>query len=261
MTSLTSTGIAYDDAAGAAPTLVFLPGWCGPRSLFEPLQQRLGGALRTLALDWRGHGESKPAEADFGSAELVEDALAVIDHSGADRVVPVAVSHAGWVAIELRRRLGPSRVPSLVFIDWMVLGAPPPFLDALAAMAAPATTRGAVEQLGAMWLADLNLPPLAAYVAEMASYPDEMWARAAREIIASFERFGSPLDAVAALDPPPETLHLYAQPDDPGYLEAQRGFAAGHPWFDVEHLDAASHFPMFEVADAMAGRIAELARS
>jgi pimeloyl-ACP methyl ester carboxylesterase len=246
---------------GPDPTLVLLPGWCGPRSLFNPLQERLGGVLRAVALDWRGHGESKPAEVDFGSAELVEDALAVIDHCGAERVVPVAVSHAGWVAIELRRRLGPARVPGVVLIDWMVLGAPPPFLDALAAMAAPATTRGVVDQLGARWAADLDLPPLTAYVAEMTSYPDEMWARAAREINESFERFGSPLDAIAALHPPPRTLHLYAQPDDPGYLEGQRGFAAAHPWFNVEHLDATSHFPMFEVAETMADRIAEFARS
>lgn len=261
MTLLTSTGIAYDDEAGPDPTLVFLPGWCGPRTLAAPLQERLSGALRTLALDWRGHGESKPADVDFGSAELVEDALAVIDHSGAERVVPVAISHDGWVAIEVRRRLGPARVPRLVFIDWMVLGAPPPFLDALAAMATPTTTRDTVGQLVAMWQADLDLPPLTAYVAEMASYPDDMWARAAREITASFEQFGSPLEAVAALDPPPKTLHLYAQPDDPGYLEGQRGFAASHSWFDVEHLDAASHFPMFEAADTMAHHIAEFARS
>ncbi|MGH9177285.1 MAG: hypothetical protein ACRD0N_01845, partial [Acidimicrobiales bacterium] len=30
----------------------------------------------------------------------------------------------GEVAIELRRRLGSERVPKLVFVDWMVLGAP-----------------------------------------------------------------------------------------------------------------------------------------
>jgi hypothetical protein len=38
---------------------------------------------------------------DFGLPDLVEDALAVVVASGAPTVVPVAVSHAGWVAIEL----------------------------------------------------------------------------------------------------------------------------------------------------------------
>jgi pimeloyl-ACP methyl ester carboxylesterase len=257
MASLTGTGIAFDDRGRGEPALLFLPGWCGPRVVFGPLAGRLEDSFRTLAVDWRGHGESKAPEGDFGSAELVDDALAVIDHSGARSVVPVALAHAGWVAIELRRRLGPERVPRLVLVDWMVLGAPPQFLDALAAMANPQTTRAVVDQITAMWVAGLDLPALTDYVASMAAFPDEMWARAARAITASFEQFGAPLEAIAALDPPPPTLHLYAQPPDPTYLEAQRALAADHPWFEVERLDAASHFPTVEVPDAIAGHLAK----
>ena len=39
----------------------------------------------------------------------MHDALAVIADSGAQSVVPVALAHAGWVGIELRRRLGHAR--------------------------------------------------------------------------------------------------------------------------------------------------------
>ena len=251
MTSMTPDGIAYDDTGEGEPALLFLPGWCGPRNLFDPLRSRLDGRVRALAVDWRGHGESKPAGADFGAAELADDATAVIEESGAAQVVPVAAAHAGWVAIELRRRLGPERVPKLVFVDWMVLGAPPPFLGALAGMAAPETTRPVVDQVAAMWVANLDMPALTAYVGSMVALPDEMWARAAREIAVAFDQFGSPLDAVAALDPPPPALHVYAQPDDPAFLDAQRAFSAAHPWFAVERLDAKSHFPMFEVPDEM----------
>lgn len=259
MTSTTSTGIAYTEGAGAEPAALFLPGWCGPRTVFEPLERDLRGVLRTVSVDWRGHGESVPVDRDFGTDALVEDALSVIEATGLEVVVPVALSHAGWVAIELRRRLGARRVPRMVFIDWMVLGAPPPFVGALAAMAEPSTTRGVVEQLQGMWLAGLDLPPLSAYVAQMAGQPDAMWARAAREIAGSFERFGAPLEAVRALAPPPAVLHLYAQPEDPEYLEGQRAFAEANPWFEVERLAAASHFPMFEVPGPMAERIAAFA--
>lgn len=255
MTTMTSTGVAYDDRGDGQPALLFLPGWCGPRSLFDPLAGRLESTFRTLALDWRGHGESAPAEGDFGSAELVDDALSVIDHSGAHAVVPVAAAHAGWVAIELRKRLGPDRVHRLVFLDWMVLGAPAPFRDALKAMASPPATRAVVDQITAMWVAGLDLPALSDYVKSMAASPDDMWARAAREIAGAFDGFGAPLEALAALDPPPPTLHLYAQPADPAYLDAQRRYAADNPWFEVEHLDAASHFPMFEVPDAIVGHL------
>jgi pimeloyl-ACP methyl ester carboxylesterase len=255
MTALTASGIAFDDRGRGEPALLFLPGWCGPRTVFGPLADRLEGSFRTLAVDWRGHGESKTPEGEFGSADLVDDAVAVIDQSGAASVVPVALSHAGWVAIELRRRLGPERVPRLVLVDWMVLGAPPQFLDALAAMANPQTTRAVVDQITAMWVAGLDLRALNDYVASMAAFPDDMWARAARAITASFEQFGAPLETIAALDPPPPTLHLYAQPPDPEYLEAQRAVAADHPWFEVQRLNAASHFPTVEVPDAIAGHL------
>ena len=252
MTSFSAGGNAYDDKGDGDVTFLFLPGWCGPRTMFGALADRLTGGHRTLALDWRGHGDSKPAASDFGSDELVDDAISVIEESGARTVIPVAAAHAGWVAIELRRRLGAERVPGLVFLDWMVLGAPAPFMGALAGMADPGTTRAVVDQVTGMWLGELELPALTAYVASMAANEDEMWARGAREIAAQFDRFGAPLEAIAALDPPPPTLHLYAQPGDPAYLDAQREFAAAHSWFRVEKLDAVSHFPIFEVPDVIA---------
>lgn len=255
MTTMTSSGIAYDDRGAGEPALLFLPGWCGPRTLFDPLASRLESSFRTLALDWRGHGDSEPAEGDFGSAELVDDAISVIDDSRANAVVPVAAAHAGWVAIALRRRLGPDRVPRLVFLDWMVMGAPAPFRDALMAMASPPTTRAVVDQITAMWVAGLDVPALSDYVGSMAASPDDMWARAAREISSAFEQFGTPLEALAALDPTPPTLHMYAQPADPAHLDAQLRYAGNNPWFEVEHLDAASHFPMFEVPDAIVGHL------
>lgn len=260
MAQRTSTGVAYDDRSGAEPALLFLPGWCGPRTLFEPLAAQFDGQVRTLALDWRGHGQAPPADGDFGTVDLVDDAMAVIERSGTDVVVPVAVAHAGWVAIELRRRLGHRRIPRLVLLDWMVLGPPPPFLDALAAMRNPATTRAVVDQITGMWTAGLENPALNAYVASMAATSDDMWARAAREIAAAFETYGAPLDAIAALDPPPPTLHLYAQPPDEDHLDTQRRLAAERPWFEVVRLDAASHFPVFEIPDVIAGLVHDFVR-
>lgn len=256
MTLTTTTGITYDDTGAGTPALLFLPGWCGPRTLFDPLLQRLRSRFRCLALDWRGHGHSTPVRGDFGTAELVEDALAVVDVSGASPIVPVAASHAGWVAIELRRRLGGERVPKLVLIDWMVTGAPAPFLGALTAMADPASTRAVVDQVTGMWTAGLDIADLTAYVATMSATPDEMWARAARAITTAFQQHPSPLETLAALDPAPATLHLYAQPDDPAYAEAQRTFADTHAWYEFERLEAASHFPMFEIPDRVARRLA-----
>jgi pimeloyl-ACP methyl ester carboxylesterase len=94
---------------------------------------------------------------------------------------------------------------------------------------------------------------------EMGSYGFEMWARAAREISAAYADLGTPLQILGSLTPPFPVMHLYAQPDDPRYLAAQKFFAASHPWFKVRRLNARSHFPMFEIPDVMARAIEEFA--
>jgi carboxymethylenebutenolidase len=86
---------------------------------------------------------------------------------------------------------------------------------------------------------------------DMASYGFPMWARAGREISSAYAQMGSPLQTLASLEPPVPVLHLYSQPDDPGYLAAQESFAAEHPWFSVHRLSAHSHFPIIEVPDEL----------
>lgn len=243
--------ISYEDSGAGEPVLLFLPGWCAGRAAFDELALRLSPRHRSLALDWRGHGRSDPIKADFGASNLVDDALAVIAASGARRVVPVAMSHAGWVAIELRRRLGDS-VPKLVLMDWIVGDPPPPFLGALSAMQDPAQALQVRDQLFGMWTEGVKHPGVLRYVREdMGAYPATMWSRAGREIAGAYSREGNPLRALAALESPPQVLHLYAQPADPAYLAAQESFAAGHPWFAVHRLDAHSHFPTIEVPGQM----------
>src|SRR4051794_27012024 len=99
MTTTTHVRIAYDRIGDGEPALLMLPGWCADRTYFTDLLALTGRQRTSVALDWRDHGGSERTGADFGSADLVADALTVIEQSGLDRVVPVAASHAGWVAI------------------------------------------------------------------------------------------------------------------------------------------------------------------
>jgi pimeloyl-ACP methyl ester carboxylesterase len=237
--------IAFDDVGDGETALLCLPGWCGPRTLFRPLYTDLSQTGRVLALDWRGHGGSAPATTDFGTNELVDDALSVIEAAGVKRVVPVAVAHAGWVAIELRRRLGAEVVPAIVLLDWMVTGAPPPFLDALRALRDERTWSSVREKLFAKWTTGVAEPAVFAYVAEMGKLGFEMWSRAGREIAAAFATSTSPIAALDELRTP--TLHLHAQPADAPPLR---------PWFATERLEASSHFPTLEVPGAVARAIA-----
>lgn len=254
--ALSSGGrVAYDDLGAGEPALLLLPGWCANRTVFRRLAPFLAARRRVLALDWRGHGGSDAPSADFGEEGLLEDALAVVASSGAREVVPVALAHAGWIAIALARRLG-TRIPRMILVDWLVLGAPPPFREALAGMQSPDTWRPTLDRLFDFWLHDGADPEVERFVrGEMGAHGFPMWSRAGRAILAAYDREGSPLEALSRLSPPVSTLHVYATPDDPGVLRAQQEFAAAHPWFRVRKLEARTHFPMIEAPDALAAEI------
>ena len=250
---------AYAETGTGEPALLLLPGWCGDRTVFDGLLTRLGTARRTVAMDLREHGESPRTGEDFTAADVVDDAVALVDSLGIDRVVPVALAHAGWVAVELRRSLGAERVPGIVLVDWMVLGTPPGFDGALAGLQDDAAWAGVRAALFGMWTHGVDEPAVHEYVASMGEYGASYWQRAGREIAAGFATHGSPLAALDTLAEPCPTLHLYAQPADDEVLTAQQAFAGTHPWFEVHRLDARSHFPTIEVPDQVAARVEEFA--
>ena len=255
MQTQTAITLAHDDRGNGEPAAVLLPGWCGDRTVFADLVDGLSQHRRTVAVDLRDHGESERTDGDFDTTTVVDDVMVTMQALGMSRVVPVALSHAGWAAIELRRRLGPERVPGIVLLDWMVLGTPPGFTEALAGLQHESAWQEVRGGLFAMWTAGVENERVHRYVASMGEYGFEHWRRAGREIAGAFAAEGSPLEALARLEVPCPTLHLYAQPDDDGVLRAQQEYAAAHPWFSVQRLDARSHFPMFEVPEEMADAI------
>jgi pimeloyl-ACP methyl ester carboxylesterase len=240
--------LAVTDRGTGGPALRFVPGWCGDRDVFDPLLTGASGHRRAVSVDLPDHGDS-PARADFTTGDVVDALVATIDAVGIDTVVPVGLSHAGWAAIELRRRLGAVRVPGVVLMDWMVLGTPPGFADALGGLQSPAWA-DVRDGLTSMWLDGLHIPALTEYVTSMQTYGQGHWSRAGREIATQFAAQPVPLRALEELQPCP-TLHLYAQPAADEVLAAQQEYAATHPWFSVRRLDARSHFPMFEVPEDM----------
>lgn len=248
------TRIRYEDVGAGEPALLFVPGWCGSRAVFDPLLRRCGARHRVLSVDLRGHGQSEQNFGDFTSQMLVEDLLAVIEASGARHIVPVALSHAGWLALELRRWLA-ERVSGLVLVDWLVLEPPPPFLKALEGLRSW-NWQVHRDALFSMWLEGVGSRAVLRYVREdMGATQADMWARAAREIAGAYEREGYPLRALTAFPRPVPTLHLYAQPEDPAYFMAQQSFTSDHPWFQAVKLDAHSHFPLLEVPDELAAHL------
>jgi pimeloyl-ACP methyl ester carboxylesterase len=211
-----------------------------------------------ISFEWRGHGESRPAPADFDTAGMVDDALAMIDAAGLETVIPCAASHSGWVAIELRRRLG-ERVPAVVHLDWLLTQPSPPYMALLARLQEPEGWPAARDMLFEIWRAGVQNPDIDAAIDVMQRQSAEMWMRSGNEIEASYRSYGSPFDAYNGLDRPPRVLHVYGQPPTAEYLEAQQRFAGEHEWFSVRRIEARTHFAMIEapaeVATAVEGLV------
>jgi pimeloyl-ACP methyl ester carboxylesterase len=248
-------GLAYDDQGRGEPALLCMTGWCSSRARWAEVASRCSRHRRVVNFEWRGHGDSVPAETDFGTPEMVQDALAVVQASGIDSFVPCAASHSGWVAIELRRRL-PERVPKLIHLDWMVTALSDGYLQLLRRLQDTDHWAEARDTLFRIWQAGVETAPIRTAIEVMNAQTAEMWMRSGRVIEEAYRRHGSPFEAFATLgSPPPPVLHAYGQPRDDEYLAAQQRFSTESEWFNVMHLDTRTHFSMQESPEAVATAI------
>src|SRR5215208_1581813 len=217
--------IYYDDRGMGEPVILCLPGFTNEHTIFAPLVERLSADYRVLAMDLRGHGKSQASDRDFGFAEMAADALAVIEDSGAQSVIPYAQGQLPWVAIELRKRLR-ERMPKMIASSWPAI-----------------TTRG---------------NPLApGFLAAMEAVQDEARSRETAEKVVTMFVSGAPASVQQQIRNQLLESHGYAQPPAPEYLSTQESFARDHPWLPVRRLKGASQFPTLEVPDETAAVVRE----
>jgi len=120
--------IAWRLSAGPKdrPLLVWLGGYRsdmkGTKALeLESFARETG--LACLRLDYSGHGESGGEFRDGTISRWLEEALAVIDHSGFSRLILVGSSMGGWIALRAAAELRKSKAAT---VEGMVLIAPAP---------------------------------------------------------------------------------------------------------------------------------------
>lgn len=259
--------LAFDDMGRGEPALLLLPGWCADRGIFAPLTKLLSKKRRVINADLLGHNESARPEGNFGSEDVICEVSKLIDSLGINEFITVSVAHAGWIAVELRRR-SIHRLSKMIFLDWIIIEPPPIFFETLEKMQQPEQWQSARDALFAAWsLGDPNLAK--PFYEFMTNYDFDMWSLAGREIGKSYQEFGSALRVLQTLKPAPTVLNLYsptqaknlyAQDDDLSYFEAQQSFATNHAWFHFRRLSSKSHLPSVEttreVADAIESFIA-----
>ena len=116
------------------------------------------------------------------------------------------------------------------------------------------------DKLCEIWKAGVDSPDVDEALGVMRRHGADMWMRSGREIMAGYDRVGSPTSAWEELAPPVPVLHVYGQPHDPAFLSAQEDFAAAHDWFSVRKLGGSTHFAMIEAPEEVADAIEAFVR-
>jgi 3-oxoadipate enol-lactonase len=121
--NLTTNGatIAYTDTGAPAsrpeaPTVVFGHGLLFSGWMFTAQIDALRDAYRCVTIDWRGQGDSPPADDGYDMDTLAGDAIALVEHLGTAPVHYVGLSMGGFVGQRLAARR-PELVRSLVLLD------------------------------------------------------------------------------------------------------------------------------------------------
>jgi non-heme chloroperoxidase len=134
----TSDGVflsAIESSRGdAAPTIVLIPGWCMPASLWQRQVDALGAHYPVLALDPRGQGESDVPSSGYNFARRATDIHEFLQPH--QKVLLVGWSLGALEVLEYAHRFGDERLAGVVLVDSSVgeLPVPPPgggFLDEL----------------------------------------------------------------------------------------------------------------------------------
>ncbi|MGW2514140.1 YbhB/YbcL family Raf kinase inhibitor-like protein [Streptomyces scopuliridis] len=111
-------------------TVVLLHGTTASLGVWDPVVERLGASVRTIAIDQRGHGSDKPATG-YGAAEYVADVLALVRVRECGPVVLVGHSLGARNAVVLGAA-HPDVVAGVVAVDYTPF-VEPEVLDALEA--------------------------------------------------------------------------------------------------------------------------------
>ncbi len=126
--------IAYDEQ-GSGDTLVLLSSGAHDRHDFDELRALIPQRMRTVAIDWPGHGESPPGAEPASAIHLADVAEQVVERLAPDGAIVLGNSVGGFSAARLAIRR-PELVKGLVIVDGGGFAGRPPHVRAFCALMA-----------------------------------------------------------------------------------------------------------------------------
>jgi pimeloyl-ACP methyl ester carboxylesterase len=243
---------------GEGPTLVLLPGWNEDHRLYKRLIPHLKKDFRVLSLNWRNHGDKRDNQGDFDVKDMAADVVGLLNLLEVEPSAIVSFSHGGWIAIDAAEQLGVARAPKIALISFKLNEAGPALETWSQEWQQPATWAAARSAFFKYAQGQSDHPDIIEHVGvEMCSYGEEYWNRTGREIAASYERWGTPMKRLVALNPSRPVMHIYTLPHDSTYDSKQQAFAEENSWFVPFRLPGETHFPQLESPAAVARLIKE----
>ena len=106
----------------SAPTIVLVPGWCMPASIWSHQLAAFGARWRTIAFDPRGQGRSEVPRGGYTADRRADDIADLLAQE--ERVVLVGWSLGVLDALQYVYRHGPDRLAGLALVDNSI-GEPP----------------------------------------------------------------------------------------------------------------------------------------
>ncbi len=119
---LQSAPPAQDGRAPRGETIVLVPGWCMPATIWRAQLQALSARWKTIAVDPRGQGRSEIPRGGYGADRRADDLHDVL--AGEESVVLVAWSLGVLDALQYVHRHGSGRLRAMMLVDNSI-GEPP----------------------------------------------------------------------------------------------------------------------------------------
>jgi len=250
-TVASADGVSIRYRAGGTGTtaLVFVHGWLGNASWWEPVMRSFASRQRVVALDLAGHGRSG-TRTEWSVEHFADDVCAVVEELELERVVLLGHSMSGAIVVEAARRLGPRArlvvpVDTLNDLEWNL----PPEVWAEFFAGLRADFPNAVEGFArSMLFRPDSRPEVVARVVAEARAAEPTRAVAILEASRAYDLQAG----VRALTIPIHALNTDLNPTN---LATNRKYAAR---FEVTVLPGLGHWPMLEDPAAFSAALARI---
>ncbi|AKH62323.1 MULTISPECIES: alpha/beta fold hydrolase [Photorhabdus] len=229
--------IDYNDNGIGPITLLLLPGWCEPKTVFIPFEALAVDSFRVMSLDWRNHGLSSQSASPLTPEILLNDIVSFINSLKIEQLILVSVAHASWIATDIAEIM-PERVSALVFLDWIMTNPDPAFFQSISDIQDPENWISARDSLFNFWMGGENNKIIMDHlIKEMSQVDFPVWEAAGKAIAGAYNRYGFPLERLKIFSGWHQCIHIYSLDRSDNYLLQQEKFSSEHSFFQVKRLE------------------------